>query len=103
MTHPATPPGGTAAARSLQPHVGQRHSFLNTPTGLSTADSDGGCEGRAAFYVNAGRTSGASHHPAKLANVAIFQTDADRARTIPRPFAAPFDVSSFHSLGLADA
>lgn len=69
---------------------------MNTPTGLSTADSDGGCEGQDAFYVNAGRTSGAPHHPAKLANVAIFQTDANRTRTIPRPFAAPFDVLPFH-------
>ncbi|WP_294032672.1 hypothetical protein, partial [Sphingopyxis sp.] len=79
--------------------------FLNTPTGLSTADSDGGCEGRAASDfsgVNAGRL-GAPHHPAKLVNVVFSQTAADRARTIPRPFAAPFDVSSFHSLGLADA
>lgn len=75
---------------------------MNTPTGYSTADSDGGCEGRAAFYVNAGRL-GESHAPAKLANVVIFQTVADRARTIPRPFAAPFDVSSFHPLGISDA
>lgn len=42
-----------------------------TPTGLSTADSDGGCDGQAASDVNAGRFGGADI-PVKPANVAIF-------------------------------
>lgn len=75
MTNPATPPGGTAAARRPTIPIGQGRIFLNTPTGLSTADSDGGCEWRAASDVNAGRTSGAGTSPAKLVNVVIFSSD----------------------------
>jgi hypothetical protein len=48
---------------------------MNTPTGLPTADSDGGRNGRDALCVNAGRTSGAHHIPANPVNVAIFSLD----------------------------
>lgn len=49
--------------------------ITNTPTGLSTADRDGGCNGRDALDaagVNAGRKLGEGTSPVNLANVAIF-------------------------------
>ena len=78
MTPPAQPLGGTARARIPQIPSERGRTFQNTPTGYSTADRDGGCEGgcegRAASDVNAGRL-GERHTLAKLANVAVFSLD----------------------------
>jgi hypothetical protein len=77
MTPPAQPLGGTARARFPQIPSERGRTFQNTPTGYSTADRDGGCEGRAASEfsgVNAGRLE-ETHLPAKLANVAVFSLD----------------------------
>lgn len=55
----------------------------NSPTGSTTADRDGGCEGQDARIVgwvapisrvNAGRSLGLHTTPANLANVAIFSS-----------------------------
>lgn len=80
-----------------------RRFYPVTPTGLSTADSDGGCEGQAASDVNAGRSLGLTLVLEKLVNVVIFPTAADRARTIPRPFSAPFKFMPFHDCEVARA
>lgn len=55
------------------PPDGQGHSFPTTPTGLSTADRAGGCNGRHAlnFSVNAGRKLGATL-PANFVPGAVF-------------------------------
>lgn len=84
---------------------------MNTPTGPFAADTDGGChDGQAARFVRVNaRRLGVSIHRAKFVNVVGGGLhslphpthDADRARTIPRPFAAPFKLMPFHDCEVA--